>query len=278
MNDEIAWKIYLKIRPRERDEESALQAVYNVLLSKRDRLPPNAPPADMFLLRTLARDQVWEARYQKRATAPSVLQTVDDDAEGRLQSAIKVAHTMQAILEHASNVLNDASDAEDALDRPSKDDVSALRNIQLTYLSALQTVRECEEDVQKRRLEKFETSESKIQEITTRLAEQYDGMGPQYELLCRRLAEITAHIDAVRESGRQLSPSELKSLYDLHTTLVNQLQKHTESTKSESVSKEAAEHINTAIKIFEDIIAPEQPQLWLKAVNAVRARINSGAA
>ena len=104
------------------------------------------------------------------------------------------------------------------------------------------------------------------------LTAQYAGRGPVYELLCQRLAEITVLMEQRREAGSGDADEYVKLMQAQNQTIA-QLQKYTEATKSESLSKEAREVALGLMRVIEGIVAPRAPELWSDVVQGVKSHI-----
>lgn len=104
------------------------------------------------------------------------------------------------------------------------------------------------------------------------LREHYGSEGPQYEMLVERVAALDTRLRQIEASERDDSEGEYRSLSELHLRYLAQLQKHTESTKSESYAgvQEALARMLTAI---EREIRPTSPQIWARIAEVVVAEV-----
>lgn len=262
--------LYLRLRPDEADEEHTLKRMALVLQANRDRLPEHAPVGSYELLREYAHDGRWEQVYTARSPSAAMQRK-----ENRLLKELTEA---ERDLEIAQNVLQSASDAFTVYDEEGRGE-EAYKNYaraQVIHATALGRYQQAEDALNRHLYEATTTAQHKarVADIFGRLLEEYGELGPQYAILARRLAEITAKIEAMNESGR-IAPEEEARLYNLVTSITNQLQKHTEATRSESVSKEAQEMVRAVLKIVEGVVATENPQLWSRALQTVRAKVVS---
>jgi hypothetical protein len=106
------------------------------------------------------------------------------------------------------------------------------------------------------------------------LQSQFDG-GPHYELLCERVAGLTVKLRQLESSGRSYSPAEHSQLNAQLLSYINQLQKYTESMKSESISRESqavAEHI---LALVEKHCSSSYPELYLAIMRDVRGALET---
>jgi len=81
--------------------------------------------------------------------------------------------------------------------------------------------------------------ETQYQEMLHDFAAQYEEGGPQYRLLCERVAGLTIRLRQMESSGRDFNQSEYNQTNASLLSFVNQLQRFTEATRTEAVSKEA---------------------------------------
>lgn len=113
-------------------------------------------------------------------------------------------------------------------------------------------------------------------DVLAGLHESYHGKGAQYDLLCTRLASVTVMIDQLEDSPTSIDPSQYEKLVTAQTHLINQLQKFTEATKSETIRSEVQEAIVRMMVIVEHHVAPTYPQLWNTITQDVIQRAGGG--
>jgi len=130
-----------------------------------------------------------------------------------------------------------------------------------------------EEEVRRRKLESLHLFQQRFQSTYNDLAEEYGDLGPQYRLLAERLSSVDARIHAMDHSGRDLSTQELAELHKLHLSLLNQLQRYTEATKTEAITKQTQDVVNQVLIIVEHRVSPANPQLWREIIHDVRTAV-----
>ncbi len=111
-------------------------------------------------------------------------------------------------------------------------------------------------------------------EAKAELMEEYGDLGPQYRVLVDQLATLLTHQRLIQRSGRAVPLHEHMNLADKVRTLLNQLQRYTESTKQEITSEEA----NNLARRFLEVVerrTREQPQLFLDIVHDVKQLVGS---
>lgn len=263
---EIARSLYLRLRPRFLDPEQTVQALLRVLRERRDKIPPDAPPGDETLIRDWMQSDTWERGYERQ----QLLKPLDDDNRRALECVdecrIYLSKAKEALDHHLT------SGPEERGEVWTKMFVSLSTQVRVwdgEVAKAEDTLRQM---VLERQTEEIRAEGEAVYQD---LISQYDGLGPHYNALCRRVAELHVRIEQANRSGRIVSSDEFTRMSDAYLRAVNQLQKYTETTKSESVSKETQEIVKAALRVVEDIVAPQAPQLWMKALRAVEAKIGA---
>lgn len=109
-------------------------------------------------------------------------------------------------------------------------------------------------------------------QIVGDLRDTYAAKGPQYELLIERTAAAILLQKQMEDAPAAIRPQEYARLSVTVVTLINQLQKYTEATKSQAVREEVQEALVSFMKIVENIVAPEAPSLWNRVVQEVVRR------
>lgn len=264
---QIARALYLRLRASRKDEKEALAALQIVLAQHRDRLPEEAPPGDPLLLRGWADEFAWEKAF----TAQQAIRSLGDEerrADASLQEArIYYGKAKDRLDWHLAN--------ERALDEAGTKIFNTLSSQVLRWGEA---VAKAEDHLRKLLLERqSEAAQCRTEELYGQYLEQYGGLGPQYEHLCRQAALLTCRMEQANSSGRIVPPEELTKLQDTFIKVIGQLQKYTEVSKSESLSKEGVEMVKAALRVCEDIVAPRYPSLWAEIVHAVAARLGAAA-
>lgn len=111
-------------------------------------------------------------------------------------------------------------------------------------------------------------------ETLRQLREEFDG-GPHYELLCERVAGLHVRLKEMEGVGRAYPPQEHARLNAQLLAYVNQLQKYTETMKSESISREAQGVAEKLLMIVEKNLATSYPELWRSVMREVRLALEA---
>jgi hypothetical protein len=135
-----------------------------------------------------------------------------------------------------------------------------------------------EQEARRRQLESLQLFRHHYEQTYQDLFEHYGDLGPQYRLLVERLAAVDARIKVLDQSTRDVPTDELMEMNKLHTQLLNQLQRYTEATKTESLTRQTQETIQSLMIIVEHRVAPANPQLWREIVHDVRTAVEQLAA
>lgn len=114
--------------------------------------------------------------------------------------------------------------------------------------------------------------QAEYERMLSDLLQQFDG-GPHYRLLCERVAGLHVRLKSMEASGRSYSPSEHHSLNGQLLSYVNQLQKYTETMKSENITKESQAVAEAILGLVEKHLATSQPDLWHAIMRDVRAAL-----
>lgn len=122
--------------------------------------------------------------------------------------------------------------------------------------------------------EMSEAWQAETEKEAARLLAYYARYGPHYVVLCEALAPLVVKLRKSHAGGIRLTPGEQTDLTRTAMNLVGQLQKHTESTKTEStLTSEIAVKV---LGIVEHHVS-NQPELWQRIVKSVRGQIEQPA-
>jgi len=137
--------------------------------------------------------------------------------------------------------------------------------------------RNAEGEVRKRSLERPLSGHWSQEYNTLRqsLREEYDGLGPHYELLCDNCAAISIRLRQMEASGRDYDSGEYTDIHKLYLTYINQLQKYTEAMKSESINRQTQDVAERLVQIFERHFGNAYPVEWKTAVDELRQVVES---
>jgi len=120
--------------------------------------------------------------------------------------------------------------------------------------------------------------QTEYENLLIQFKEHYQEGGPQYDLLCERVAGLSIRLKQMEESGRDFSPTEYQQTNTSLLSFVNQLQRFTEATKQESISKETQAVAETLLQIMERHVSTTYPELWTRIVADVRRAMEGVAA
>lgn len=132
-----------------------------------------------------------------------------------------------------------------------------------------------EQEVRRRQLESLVIFRSFYEDTYTQLMDAYGDLGPQYRLLVERAAALDARIKVMDQSARDVPTDEVAEMNKLHLSLMNQLQRYTEATKTESLTRQTQETIQQLMIIVEHRVSPTNPQLWREIVHDVRTAVET---
>lgn len=252
-----AARAYARYRARIDMPADALAAVIDAL----DDLSPEDGA-------TWAELDDWEGMYQSGFSRPAsgrpLLLARDDDLTDDLADVIR---RMRVVYE----------DADQAYKGGSGGSYSVLASATKLYLDARRQY--AEERRTKERLDQDVKDASgwqaEVVAMEEKLVAEYGAHGVQYEILCIMLAPLVVKLRKSYSGRIRLSTDEQTNLSRTATGLVAQLQKHTESTKTEThaVIKQVAVSVLAAI---EPLLAA-QPHLWARVVEEVDTRVRDGA-
>lgn len=295
---EYARDLYLKARaepPTPGSDEptsphAALQRVVEHLQSRQD-LPEYAPPPDLPLLARWAADQNWDATYTRGLVKQLLdeedplkevryLRLLQDDARRVLDLTMEALEPArpQSVISQTDNPFADETDSMGVI---------AAKATYESYSIALKTfgdisekLLEAEQRLRQRHLEQARDDEyhRRVDEVHLSIWEQYRGLGPQYELLCRDVAEAWVAYEYALKSGRTLTQEERAQLQTAYRTAISMLQKYTETSKSESINQETQKVVVAALSLIEEMVAPTQPQLWDAIVRRMQTRLPASVA
>lgn len=150
----------------------------------------------------------------------------------------------------------------------------SLRNAYRRWFEISQQAVDLSERVRKSSLEPTATNTQLIDDLKA----QFDGGGPHYDLLCERVAGLHSRLRAMESSGRDFTPSEYAALNTQLLGYINQLQKYTESMKSEAISKETREAVEEVLRIVERHLGTTYLEVWHVIVKDVRRALEENAA
>ena len=130
-----------------------------------------------------------------------------------------------------------------------------------------------------RRAEPLDKASQRLfQETLDGLKGQFADGGPHYDLLCERVAGLHVRLKLMENAGHAYPPAEHHRTNQQLLGYINQLQKYTETMKSESISKEAQGVAEKILLIVEKSLSTSYPELWHTVMHDVRAALEQNAA
>lgn len=266
----IGRELYARLRGQNPTPETTIRAMVQALIHRRTEFPPTAPPASFPLLVTWAQEEAWERVYEARLVN-RLLASPTLALATRLETALRLRDTLRHKMDEASVRVGtpETTAAEQA----------HYTTLWKMYREAGQDLERVESDVARATASQMSTGgqeprwKTREAQIAQSLVAEYGGNGPVYELLCRRLAEVTVRLEQLRESTASMDTNEYVKLVQLQTGTVAQLQRYTEATKTETVSKEVKEVGLGIMREAEKVLGTRYPELYNEFVEAVRERL-----
>lgn len=218
---------------------------------------------------------------------PTVFPTTraDPTAELLADPLLDPATRLKDILRQTERAHDEWTNAEQACDelvegsdklREAQDQV---RTAYRRWHALVEEAKQAEDEVRRRSLEIPRTGEwaEQYAELVDELKEQYDGLGPHYDMLCENTAGLSIRLRMMEMSGRDVSSGEYVEMHKLYLGYVNQLQKYTEAMKTQSVNKLTQEVAEAIVQLFERHFGNLYPEQWKSAVVELRGMIESAA-
>jgi len=207
---------------------------------------------------------------QPEHSLPEILQNPALDPEVRLTLVIEAEQRAREEWQDCARVADDIDPVTDPdlLENARKE----LRNAYRRWYEISQQAQDLGEKFRRARLELPRTQvwEAQYQQMLHDFDAQYEQGGPQYKLLCERVAGLTIRLRQMEASGRDFNQSEYNQTNASLLSFVNQLQRFTEATRTEAVSKEAQAVAEVLMGIMERHVAVTYPELWQRIVGDVR--------
>src|SRR5215467_8871224 len=191
---------------------------------------------------------------------PPVLAAEGLDPVYRLQMVLKAEERAREEWDEVIRIEADIDPTEDpdALELARKN----IRNSYRRWFEISQQAVDLSEKVRKAKLEVLVDNSKLIQS----LKDQFDGGG------------LHSRLRAMEASGRDFTPIEHAQLNNQLLGYINQLQKYTESMKSESISRETREAVEEVLRIVERHLGTTYLEVWHIIVKDVRHALEESAA
>ena len=269
--------MYYKYRPSNATPLATTQMMTRMVLAAQEagKWPYGGDYKEWPVTTTHVEKYGWEASYREREVK-AVLAMPGLQPLQRLRD-------LQEVRAHAKDVLSASAqelrgDAEG--DVPSAAATERYNKLWKHFLEIEKEIAELADVVRKEEMERSGARASKEwrerrETLYQNFLEQYDSLGPVYETLCAQLADVRVRIEQSQVSGRNVPIEEFTKMNQAQIQIIGQLQKYTEATKSESISKEAQELAKHILEIVEQEIAQESPHLWQRIVQALRKKITA---
>lgn len=211
----------------------------------------------------------WEEQFERSATVAQFNQETLRP-EHQLSALIDSARSADTLLQKEMAVF--LQQAEDNLPLTLVQ-VQKMKLLQDSHAKALAAVDRKAIEVQRRSLEIRLRPEAKqrYEEMVGALRTEYEGRGPQYEMLIQGTVRVHIYLDEMSASGRAFTLNEFESLSRLHMNYIERLQHYTEATKTEVFTKAlnlaSMQLIEMAEREFKDIV----PDRWANFLQTVAA-------
>lgn len=198
-----------------------------------------------------------------------------EDEEDRYRLRLEAAQRQR---EHAEDMLRSVQAESDAASFTMSDAyLTRLSSASRLFDAACRTETRLEDEARKRLLE-MPAGPAAIAEIesrTQKLLREYGDLGPHYEILCKQLAGLDYQRDMQMRSGRDIPTEEVVKLNDGIIRTIGQLQRYTESSKSETLSKDRDQLALALLDIGEKIFATQAPAAWSAYILAIKRRLQT---
>lgn len=208
---------------------------------------------------------------------PSIFDDIGLDPEARLRLVLRALQRAQDEWDECQRVADDIDpeDDPDGLENARRN----IRNAYRRWSEIADQAQSLSESLRRKKLELPDTDafQRDYQALLASLLQQFDG-GPHYELLCQRVAALQVRLRQMETSGRSYSAQEHSTLNSQLLSYVNQLQKYTESMKTESISKESQAVAEAILGLVEKHLSASQPDLWNAIMRDVRGVLESARA
>lgn len=207
-------------------------------------------------------------------TPPTIFDDPGLDPEQRLGLVLEALRRAKDEWDECCTIADDIDPADDPdlLEAARKN----VRNAYRRWSEIADQAQSLSESLRRKTLELPNTAEFQAQYhlVLADLKAQFDG-GPHYELLCERTAGLHVKLRQLEASGRSYSPAEHSQLNAQLLSYINQLQKYTESMKSESISRESQAVAENILGLVEKHCSATYPELYLAIMRDVRAALES---
>lgn len=249
----LAARLYIKIRER-KSHGDALDAMAS---------RPGAP--ELKVIRGWASADRWEDLYEKRRLT-ALLSAEEMKADYRVQRLTAQLKNHDELLAAAYDRAMASKKTTGAITVP---DIDVYAKAWAGWKSCLDLLWDAEQAFRSRVENQLVTGSGERKAVLIReLIEEYGDKGPQYRHLVDLLASVTVRMEQMEASGRAEANSDFVELVKTRLSVIGQLQKYTEASKSlalkDDVNKMAVEMIKIAQNIF-----GHYSKEWMTFVNEV---------
>lgn len=223
-----------------------------------------------------AAEEAWDAQFglmQQESFRDNL--RAPDDEEDRYRLRLDVQMQTVEFNEGALRQVQSESERPDFVFTEAY--LQKLGRAQSAYTQACRELERLEDQARQRLLE-IPSGPAALADIAARkrrLMDHYGDLGPQYEILCEALADLEYQREQTRRSGRNVPVTEIVSLNDSLLRTINQLQKFTETTKSESLSKNMNEMGAALMLIVEKHFATAMPRQFAAMLAEIKQRLGT---
>lgn len=213
-----------------------------------------------------SREDRWEKAY-RAARGAALLASDQFRSDIKLKEQSTRLHEANEVLARVYDALMKSGTDKDA--------IRSYRGLQQTVLDLERAVSETEHDLAHRFGEQLALPQwrQKFAVLESDLLATYGGKGPQYRLLCRRLAAAEVRMQQLEASGVPIHSDEYESLTNIVRSITNQLQKFTEVIKTELIRDEVNDALAGILVLIERIVAPRAPELWADVISYISENV-----
>jgi len=208
---------------------------------------------------------------------PTIFDEPDLDPELRLRRVLEALRRAYDEWDECCRIADDI----DPQDQPDELEMARrnVRNAYRRWSEISDQAAQLAEELRRKQLELPQTEhfERIYKDVLSGLLAQFDG-GPHYRMLCERAAGLHTRLKLMETSGRSYAPAEHQALNNQLLSYVNQLQKYTESMKSENITKESQAVAEAILGLVEKHLSTSQPDLWNAIMKDVRASLEGARA
>lgn len=217
-----------------------------------------------------------------RSESPAILASPLLNPELHLKAVLDMLERAREELIEAQVTADSFSGMDLPADTPESDVIEAREKVRANvrrcfarYQELNTQARKAEADFRRRAVEAPLTGRWSQEHVRLRreLQQQYEGLGPQYDLLCDNAAATAVMLRQLEMAGGDFDMSTWKDINELHLKYVGQLQRYTEAMKSESVNRQTQEVAIEIIRVFEAHFGNAYPDVWRKATIEIKSLI-----